>query len=236
MFEIGWQDAEATIVDRRLVEKSTQPDMGEFAGQGVEVYEYIADVRPSDGSAPFRATMKEPFNAITFKAPAVGEVVRVKYNNKHHAEHKVKFDRADPATYQNVPGIPDWRRHGNPLKERDQKLVADAHSPDAQAAWDAKLNAVPGTPSQSPSGSASSSDLVDAALSGLQHGDRTAHEHLIAELAAGRVSFGSGNPGSIGESEADPLDRIQKLADLRDRGAITDAEFETEKAKILGEG
>jgi Short C-terminal domain len=31
----------------------------------------------------------------------------------------------------------------------------------------------------------------------------------------------------------DRLDRLQKLADLHDRGALNDAEFETEKAKIL---
>jgi hypothetical protein len=33
---------------------------------------------------------------------------------------------------------------------------------------------------------------------------------------------------------ADPLDRLQKLADLRDRGVLSDAEFEAQKAKILG--
>ena len=33
----------------------------------------------------------------------------------------------------------------------------------------------------------------------------------------------------------DPLDRLTKLADLHDRGALTDAEFEAEKRKLLGE-
>jgi hypothetical protein len=32
----------------------------------------------------------------------------------------------------------------------------------------------------------------------------------------------------------DPLDRIKKLNDLRVAGALTDAEFEQQKAKILG--
>jgi hypothetical protein len=31
-------------------------------------------------------------------------------------------------------------------------------------------------------------------------------------------------------------DRIQKLADLHDRGALSDAEFAAEKAKLLNEG
>jgi hypothetical protein len=145
VFGIGWKDAEATIVDRRLLAQSTEPAMGEFASQSVRTYEYIADVRPADGSQPFRAVVHEPFNAITFKAPEVGQVVRVKYNHKERDEHKVKFDRSDPGTYENVPGVPDWRHHGNPLKDADKKAVANAHSSEAQAAWDAALNAPPGS-------------------------------------------------------------------------------------------
>jgi hypothetical protein len=34
-------------------------------------------------------------------------------------------------------------------------------------------------------------------------------------------------------SSTDPADQLSKLADLKDRGVITDAEFETQKAKIL---
>jgi hypothetical protein len=147
MLGIGWQHAEATIVSRRLVAKSTNPDMGEYASQGVEVFEFIAEVRPADGSPPFRAAMKEPFDAITFKAPEIGQVVRVKYSHTRDDGHKVKFDRSDPGTYEHVPGVPDWRHHGNPLKDADKKAVADAHSPLADAAWNAALQAPPGTPS-----------------------------------------------------------------------------------------
>lgn len=32
----------------------------------------------------------------------------------------------------------------------------------------------------------------------------------------------------------DPVEQLTKLADLHDRGVLTDAEFATEKAKILG--
>jgi len=31
----------------------------------------------------------------------------------------------------------------------------------------------------------------------------------------------------------DPLDQIKKLADLRDRGVLTDEEFATQKARLL---
>jgi hypothetical protein len=37
-----------------------------------------------------------------------------------------------------------------------------------------------------------------------------------------------------GAAQPDPADEIAKLADLRDRGALTAAEFEAQKKKILG--
>ena len=39
-----------------------------------------------------------------------------------------------------------------------------------------------------------------------------------------------------GSPAADHTEALERLADLRDRGALTEAEFETEKAKILGDG
>lgn len=51
------------------------------------------------------------------------------------------------------------------------------------------------------------------------------------------------NPGSVldlslespGRPRSDPEDRLAKLADLKDRGVLSDDEFAAEKAKILGE-
>ncbi len=142
MLGIGWTSGTAVIVDRRLVGKHTEPDMGDFAGQGDEVFEFIADVKADGDGVHFRTTLKEPFNAITFKPPEIGQTVMVKL---HAKERKAKFDRADPGTYEHVPGVPDWRRHGDPLKEADRAAVAADHDPDAQARWDARLNEGPGT-------------------------------------------------------------------------------------------
>jgi hypothetical protein len=83
----------------------------------LEVFEFIADVEADDGRPHFRATLNEPFNAITFKPPAIGQRVKVKL---HAMDHEAKFDRSDDGTYQHVPGVPDWRRHGDPLKEADE--------------------------------------------------------------------------------------------------------------------
>ena len=38
---------------------------------------------------------------------------------------------------------------------------------------------------------------------------------------------------AVAESPASTADQLAKLADLRDRGVITDAEFDREKAKVL---
>lgn len=46
------------------------------------------------------------------------------------------------------------------------------------------------------------------------------------------VNLSSGSPG---RSRSDPEDRLAKLADLKDRGVLSDEEFAAEKAKILGE-
>jgi hypothetical protein len=41
--------------------------------------------------------------------------------------------------------------------------------------------------------------------------------------------------GSAGRSGSEPEDRLAKLADLKERGVLSDEEFAAAKAKILGE-
>ena len=54
---------------------------------------------------------------------------------------------------------------------------------------------------------------------------------LAAQLNAGAPAAAAPLPAVA----ADPLDRLAKLADLHTAGALTDAEFAAEKAKILRE-
>jgi hypothetical protein len=72
------------------------------------------------------------------------------------------------------------------------------------------------------------------ALAGLGNlGDLKAQLLRAAAQNPGAViDLSSGSPGSAGSN---PEDRLAKLADLKDRGVLTDEEFATEKAKILGE-
>ncbi len=41
--------------------------------------------------------------------------------------------------------------------------------------------------------------------------------------------------GTPAPQEEDPVDKLAKLAELREKGMLTDAEFESQKARILGE-
>jgi hypothetical protein len=61
-------------------------------------------------------------------------------------------------------------------------------------------------------------------------GDGAEVARLTAKLAEQRGTL----PAPLGEA-SDPIARLQKLADLHDRGALTDAEFAAEKAKLLRE-
>jgi len=51
------------------------------------------------------------------------------------------------------------------------------------------------------------------------------------------VTFGSGfgNPAQA-PAEEDPVDKLAKLAELKEKGMLTDSEFESQKARILSEG
>ena len=59
---------------------------------------------------------------------------------------------------------------------------------------------------------------------GLDHERAQKVEEALAGVLQGNVSAGA----------QDPLDRLAKLADLKAKGVLTEAEFAAEKAKILG--
>jgi hypothetical protein len=58
------------------------------------------------------------------------------------------------------------------------------------------------------------------------------HEHAARQAQQQEAEFRSYVQQAAGSQT--PAEQLTKLADLRDRGVITDAEFESEKAKILG--
>jgi hypothetical protein len=86
-------------------------------------------------------------------------------------------------------------------------------------------------------GGESAQDLMKEAI------DNPAAFRVRMQDRAGQMSAmtpGTGMPNVVvggvpgGAAKPDPADEIAKLADLRDRGALTDAEFQAQKKKILG--
>jgi hypothetical protein len=57
------------------------------------------------------------------------------------------------------------------------------------------------------------------------------HERVAAHAALQRRAFDKYGPHAAGSSS--PADQLHKLADLRDRGLLTDDEFQSEKRKLL---
>ena len=59
------------------------------------------------------------------------------------------------------------------------------------------------------------------------------HERAAQQAAEQRKAFDAYVKQAASTVESDAADQLSKLADLKSQGVITDAEFETQKAKIL---
>jgi hypothetical protein len=127
----------------------------------------------------------------------------------------VRYDESDQSKI--AVDIPALEERHNQAKEAEQ------------AQLDARVAQLGEEGSPAPSGPAAQ------VLAGLGGG---------GDLKAKLLQMAAQNPGSVidlrssqpqAEQASDPVDRLAKLADLKERGVLTDAEFEAEKAKILGE-
>jgi hypothetical protein len=135
--------------------------------------------------------------------------LRVQPDDEPEFEVKKRFSypqMAVPAAGQTVPVLYDPGDH--------DKIIVD-YSPDAQQ--NAALNAL---------------DAEDAQnLSALMQ----QAQQLRAQ--AGQVQGIGQVPGMAppAPAQADPVEQLEKLAKLKESGALTDAEFQAEKAKILSQ-
>ena len=55
------------------------------------------------------------------------------------------------------------------------------------------------------------------------------------QAQAGQMQAGQMPGAAPAQQQADPVEQLEKLAALKEKGALTEAEFEAEKAKILGQ-
>ena len=60
------------------------------------------------------------------------------------------------------------------------------------------------------------------------------HERKLQEVAQQKTAFDQYVKEAAGTSGSNAASELSKLADLRSQGILTDAEFDAQKAKILG--
>jgi hypothetical protein len=135
--------------------------------------------------------------------------LRVQPENEPEFEVKKRFSfpqMAVPSAGQTVPVLYDSQDH--------DKIIVD-YSPEAQQ--DAALSAAG----------------IDAGQIG-----QLMQQAQQMQAQAGQMPGGMGQmPGMApaAQPQADPVAQLEKLAKLKESGALTDAEFEAEKAKIIGQ-
>lgn len=145
--------------------------------------------------------------AETYGSPYVGQVVPVRYDPSDHSKIAVDL----------------------PALEETQKQATTQATEAQQAQLDAQVAHL-GEP-----GAETAGGLAGQMLAGLGGGGdlRAKLSQMAAQNPGGVIDLRSSQPQA--QQASDPVDRLAKLADLKERGVLTNAEFEAEKAKILGE-
>jgi hypothetical protein len=181
-----------------------------------------------DGDLPFEVTKKMTVSRLSI--PAIGSSTWVRYDAAD--KNKVEIDQAknDAADANAVPGqaaAAGATTFGTfPIAGATFATAIDGGS----AVIDARN--VPGLRDElmkavhDAQAGGDPAELRDAVMKAMSQGS------AISMPTAGAVQAGAPQPPA---PAADPLDQLSKLNDLRKSGALTDAEFQTQKAKILGE-
>ena len=215
-----WEPGQATIIALKEV-----PSIGTNAlGQKYRCYEYVADVQPDSGGPVFRTTMDEPFNessdihGFAWHQPGVGEVMPVKCNpGRKEAKFDAKASRAKARA------------------QHDQLVDAETAQFDAMAGSAPGTTAGPSTGGALPLGQGVSvvnlsGGDISGALPAIQQALASGNLGDLAQIKAGLRQ--QADPGG---ASSDPIERLEKLADLHARGVLSDEEFAAAKAKLLGE-
>jgi hypothetical protein len=149
------EKGEATIVARQMHEGLYK--MKGSTGIYRNIWDYIADVVPTNGGEAFRATFTEIFEGFQGRQPDVGERAPVTFNKKR----EVKFDRS--ALHD------EWKAAEEARKSGFQSLA----------------EAPPGTPPAAGAGDFSATMAAIAAAR--ERGDLDEVKRLKAEFAAARA-------------------------------------------------
>ena len=170
-----------------------------------------------DGEAAFDAEVKEGYAEMGL-GPAVGSTVNVLYDPDDHSKVVIAHQTQEELTAA-MEGL-----RGRLTQARE----AMEASPQHQAAQ-ARVEQVTGE---------SVAQLQQEAIADPAAFTQKMYARAEQLKSAGGPLAGAGANPMAGlpafAAAPDPADEIAKLADLRDRGALTDEEFQAQKKKILG--
>jgi hypothetical protein len=190
-------------------------------------------VQPEGVGAPFEATKK--LTANRFSLPVVGSQLWVKYDPDDTS--RVEFDQAKndemSASVTASPGAPATPAGAGPTSIASftttipgGQTVIDARS--VRGLQEELLRAVAAM--QSGGNPAELQEVIAKAMS---------QGHAInvppGTMIPGATGISPGTGALPAPPTPDPLDQLERLNELRKSGALTQAEFDAQKAKILGE-
>ncbi len=174
-------------------------------------------VKP-DGEQPFDVDVRQSWPQLD--APRVGQVVPVLYDPGDHS--KVALDHGEAGEQQAAAGQIEARLNPQQAAALEQFGGGSVHDLMSEAMAD-------------PQGFAA---RMQQRAAEAQRAAMSQAATLMAQAQAQAEQAGAGagaTPGPAAGSAEDRVDRLGRLADLRDRGALTDAEFEALKKQVLAE-
>jgi hypothetical protein len=209
-------DATATVVTCDAVTHGLHAAGGgggirfSFAGENALNFDLIVDVTPEGAAAPFRAKTSMRFGI--FHTPHPGDTLKARCNPEHKT---VQLDVDDDERF-------------------DPRLYERAEQQKHEDAAEQILNQSPGSAPAPPAGEVGPAEFAAGAKGFAEAArDFRASADAFRKRAEARSSSAA-RPGAS-PGIADPVARLRKLTDLRDSGLLTAAEFDEQKARILGE-
>ena len=210
MFGRNWEKAEATIVSKHVLNRSTND---------VAAHEYVVDIMPADG-VMFRAKVDEPMIATDFWAPNIRDVVTVEINDKHD---KVRFDKDDPRL--------SYKAYKAATREQFEAASQAAPGAAAPALGFGRQITGLGATRAFPDGVA---EMLAERLA--QFGGQGGSPIVISGGAGGeplKEAIRAAQAGHAAAGEPDAASRLAKLEALRQRGLVSDEEYHAARARII---
>ena len=180
------------------------------------VWKLKLQVTPS-GEAPFEAEIEQSWPQLS--PPRVGQVVPVLYDPEDHS--KVAVDRSDVA-------------RGQAAAEMVESHLSPEQAATIQQFTGSSISELMSAAMADPSGFAAQMRERAAAAQEAGMAQVAAMQAQAAAAQQPAAAPHAGAPSAATSGEA-LVDALTKLADLRDRGALTDEEFRAQKKRLLGE-